>query len=91
MRIVRFVLSSLLVFILISFVSCMKDDCCSHQSYFLFGKYFVPTKIRLAPTPYSVTTDVYLHYRGVIEGMSNPEFRALAAEYGEKGGKLIHV
>lgn len=34
---------------------------------------------------------VFLHYDTAIEEMSNPEFRKLAAEYGEMGSKRILV
>lgn len=90
MRTVRFVLLLLLVFVSLSFVSCTKD-CCSHYTYFYFEKYFVPTKMRFEHGEDTTYSTVILHYDKAIEGMSDPDFRKLAAEYGEMGSKRILV
>ena len=89
MRIVRFVLSLFWAFMLLFFVGCMKEDCCSHRTYFFFEKYFVPTKMRFEHGQDTAYSTVFLHYDTAIEEMSNPEFRKLAAEYGEMGSKRI--
>lgn len=91
MRIVRFVLSLFWAFMLLFFVGCMKEDCCSHYTYFFFEKYFVPTKMRFEHEQDTAYSTVILHYDTAIEEMSNPEFRKLAAEYGEMGSKRILV
>ena len=91
MRTVRFVLSLFSAFMLLSFVGCMKEDCCSHRTYFFFEKYFVPTKMRFEHEQDTAYSTVILHYDKAVEGMSNPEFRELAAEYGEMGSKRILV
>lgn len=91
MRIVRFVLSLFWAFMLLFFVGCMKEDCCSHYTYFFFEKYFVPTKMRFEHGQDTTYSTVILHYDKAIEGMSDPDFRELAAEYGEMGSKRILV
>lgn len=87
MRTVRFMLSLFLVLSLFVFVECEKGD--FHYTYFYFEKYFVPTKMRFEHGQDTAYSTVFLHYDTAIEKMSNPEFRKLAAEYGEMGSKRI--
>ena len=89
MRTVRFMLSLFLALPLFVFVECEKGD--FRYTYFFFEEYFVPTKMRFEHEQDTAYSTVILHYDKAIEGMSNPEFRELAAEYGEMGSKRILV
>ena len=87
MRTVRFMLSLFLVLSLFVFVECEKGD--FHYTYFYFERYFAPSgvTINLGTKGCSVS----LYGDNYVEGMDNPDFRKLAAEYGEMGKKRFSL
>ena len=87
MRTVRFVLSLFLVLSLFVFVECEKGD--FRYTYFFFEEYFVPPGADIALG--ANKCGVSLSSNRYIVGMGNPDFRELAAEYGEMGKKRFSL
>ena len=87
MRTVRFMLSLFLVLSLFVFVECEKGD--FHYTYFYFERYFAPSSVTINFGTRGC--GVSLYGDNYVEGMDNPDFRKLAAEYGEMGSKRILV
>ena len=87
MRTVRFVLSLFLALPLFVFVECEKGD--FRYTYFFFEEYFVPSDADIALG--ANKCGVSLSSNRYIVGMGNPDFRELAAEYGEMGKKRFSL
>ena len=87
MRTVRFMLSLFLVLSLFVFVECEKGD--FHYTYFYFERYFAPSSVTINFGTRGC--GVSLYGDNYIEGMDNPDFRKLAAEYGEMGKKRFSL
>ena len=87
MRTVRFMLSLFLVLSLFVFVECEKGD--FHYTYFYFERYFAPSSVTINFGTRGC--GVSLYGDNYVEGMDNPDFRKLAAEYGEMGRKRFSL
>ena len=87
MRTVRFMLSLFLVLPLFVFVECEKGD--FHYTYFYFERYFSPSSVTIDLGTRGCSVSLYGD--NYVEGMDNPDFRKLAAEYGEMGKKRFSL
>ncbi len=87
MRTVRFMLSLFLALSLFVFVECEKGD--FHYTYFYFERYFAPSSVTINFGARGC--GVSLYGDNYVEGMDNPDFRKLAAEYGEMGKKRFSL
>ena len=87
MRTVRFMLSLFLALSLFVFVECEKGD--FHYTYFYFERYFAPSSVTINLGTKGCSVSLYGD--NYVEGMDNPDFRKLAAEYGEMGKKRFSL
>jgi len=69
------------------FVECEKGD--FHYTYFYFERYFAPSSVTINFGTRGC--GVSLYGDNYVEGMDNPDFRKLAAEYGEMGRKRFSL